>query len=863
MRSLKICFTQATNPVDVKWNAALGFGYLKAFAETRFPGALEFLAAEGLEEAVAFQPDVLGIASTSQDFGEATRLCDQARAAGIPVVVLGGFHITAFPETLPPSADLGVLGEGEITFGAIVALLVNNGALTGTALAAIPGIVYWDDQGTLQKTPQRPVVAALDDLPVPDHRFGLRDGRQPYLFTSRGCPYHCSFCASSVYWPNVRFHSAERVISEMEGVLEQHPSLQSLSFWDDLFTADKKRLRRIVDLFEAKGFHRRLRLVSSIRANLITDELCALLQRLKYTHVGLGAESGSDAILKKLKDPKYTSLDNQRALDTAHRHGFTASCGFVLGHYDEKEADIHATYGFILDNYASGKLLKHDITILTPMPGTQLWRWAEDHGFVKREGMEWHRLRYLAMHSNKLSGIEDWIALRENNGSLYLNDKNVPRATLYQLIRHYEDKIMRGDFAHSGAGQPAHRGGAEEDPTIPDYYLHGRDEIVAAVPASAKSVLDVGCAGGALGKALREQNPERRVVGIECVPEAARHAKRFLDVVHTADVETFDPPFSANEFDCIVFADVLEHVRDPWALTRRLAAFLRPGGTVVASVPNVRRLTVFQPLVEHGRWEYEDEGILDRTHLRFFTKLSFARLLEAAGVRSGTIDCLGGDDLRSYAPDKDGTVRMGRLVLEQVSREEFEELAAQQYLFVGAYTGSIPEAVSLHAESASEREELSRRWITRVSDGQVELPKSAAGAGGEASAHPIAFVRGFHADEGGHRWMSRRGAIRVRRDATPAMLSFFLVAPRARDYRSFPFELKVSVQGEDASTCAVTIRDRPVEVRLPIRAASADVLVDLESSQSFVPAYDGTGADRRELSVILSRLSVHGAAEAL
>ncbi len=446
MSRLKICLTQATNPVDVKWNAALGFGYLKAAADRLFPGELDFLAAETLEEAIAFHPDVLGIASTTQDFGDAARMCDEARAAGIPLLVLGGFHITAFPETLPASADLGVLGEGEVTFGEFLALLMRGGSLTGDALASIPGIVYRDEGGELRKTPARPVVAVLDDLPVPDHHFGLRDGRLPYLFTSRGCPYHCSFCASSVYWPNVRFHSAERVISEMESIVQADPSIQSLSIWDDLFSADKKRLRKIVDLFEARGFHRRISLGSSIRANLITDELCELLRRLNYTHVGFGAESGSDVILKKLKDPGYSTLDNQRALDTARRHGFKASAGFVLGHYDETEADVHQTYGFILDNYAAGKLAKHDITILTPMPGTPLWRWAEEHGFVRRTGMEWHRLRYLAMYSNKLSGIEEWIALRERNGSLYLNDANVPRAALYQLIRHYEGKIAAGDF---------------------------------------------------------------------------------------------------------------------------------------------------------------------------------------------------------------------------------------------------------------------------------------------------------------------------------------------------------------------------------------------------------------------------------
>jgi len=836
MSGLRICLTRATNPVDVKWNASLGFGYLKAYAERLLPGALSFRAAETLEEALAGHPEVLGISSTSQDFGEAVRMCDQARAAGVPVVVLGGFHITAFPETLPPSADLGVLGEGEVTFGQVLALLIEKGGLRGGALAEIPGLVYWDDAGDLQRSAPRPVVERLDDLPVPDHHFGLAPGRQPYLFTSRGCPYHCSFCASSVYWPNVRFHGAERVISEIEGLLRLQPDLQAVSFWDDLFTADRKRLGRIADLFEEKGLHKRLRMVSSVRANLITDELCQTLKRLRYTHVGFGAESGSDAILKKLKDPRYRAADNQRALDTAQRHGFQGTCGFVLGHYDETEADVHATYGFILDNYASGKLAKHDITILTPMPGTPLWQWAEQHGFVRREGMEWHRLRYLAMYSNNLRGIEEWMALREQNGSLYLNDRNVPRGTLYQLIRHYEDKVARGDWSRPPPPRVAE--------PVPDYFLRRRQEIVAAVPAGAKSILDVGCGGGALGQALREQDPTRKLVGIESHPGAARHARRCYDAVFAVDAESFDPPFLPGEFDCLVLADVLEHLRDPWGLLRRLLPALRPGGTVVASVPNVRRISVLQPLAEAGRWDYQEEGVLDRTHLRFFTRQTFARLLEEAGVLGGTVLHLGGEEYRSCAPDEGGNLRIGRLTLEQVSEEEFADLCALQFLFVGTFSGRVPEA------GATPPAEVWRAVRPE------ELPEPGTEP---PMAEPLAFRAGFHRDEGGFRWMSRTGAIRVRRDATPALLRFQVRSAAPGQYRAFPFQLRLSVQGASAWQGAATVGGEPVEIEVPIAAAASDVTVRLESAQSFVPAHAG-GSDHRELSVVLSRVGLAEAA---
>ncbi|MCK7508785.1 MAG: cobalamin-dependent protein [Desulfobacterales bacterium] len=129
--TLRICFLLATNPTDVKWHATLAFGYLKAHTERLFPGQIEYHVAQNLKDAVRFHPDILGISSTSQDFEEAIILCEGARTAKVPVVILGGFHITAFPETLPKAADIGVLGEGEITFGEIVSSLEQRDLAAG------------------------------------------------------------------------------------------------------------------------------------------------------------------------------------------------------------------------------------------------------------------------------------------------------------------------------------------------------------------------------------------------------------------------------------------------------------------------------------------------------------------------------------------------------------------------------------------------------------------------------------------------------------------------------------------------------------------------------------------------------------
>ncbi|MEQ9353941.1 glycosyltransferase [Coleofasciculus chthonoplastes] len=221
---------------------------------------------------------------------------------------------------------------------------------------------------------------------------------------------------------------------------------------------------------------------------------------------------------------------------------------------------------------------------------------------------------------------------------------------------------------------------------LPEYYRHIRKEIVSVVPKNALKILDVGCGAGMLGKALKEQNPRRYIVGIELNDSAFYYATKNLDQTYHSELETFEPPFNQGEFDCIIFADILEHLREPWTIARRYAAFLRFNGTMVASIPNIRHLPTLRQVVELGSWQYQDEGILDRTHLRFFTKKDFVELLYQADVECNSVFYLGGKELYSLRPkEPERVVRVGNLALSNVSEEEFLELCAYQLLFVGTY----------------------------------------------------------------------------------------------------------------------------------------------------------------------------------
>lgn len=167
------------------------------------------------------------------------------------------------------------------------------------------------------------------------------------------------------------------------------------------------------------------------------------------------------------------------------------------------------------------------------------------------------------------------------------------------------------------------------------YYENPRPEMLPFVPEGAGTVLDIGCGAGAFAKQLKERSGESppEIWGVEMDPVAAGLAGASLDRVMVGDVFDILPGLPAEKFDCVVLNDVLEHLLEPGDLLARLRPALRPDAVLVASIPNVRYFFNVVDLAVRGRWDYTDEGILDRTHLRFFTRASMVRMFLEAGYR--------------------------------------------------------------------------------------------------------------------------------------------------------------------------------------------------------------------------------------
>jgi 2-polyprenyl-3-methyl-5-hydroxy-6-metoxy-1,4-benzoquinol methylase len=194
------------------------------------------------------------------------------------------------------------------------------------------------------------------------------------------------------------------------------------------------------------------------------------------------------------------------------------------------------------------------------------------------------------------------------------------------------EKKMR--FAFLKREEPTFRRAPVKDERNPNYYISIREDLIRLIPSQAKRILEVGCAGGQTGKALGERGFEE-IVGIELNEEVAQKGKPYYDTLIVGDVENTKLPFGEGHFDCILYGDVLEHLVNPWKVLKEHNALLRNKGTIICSIPNIRHYRIIKKLVFKGKWEYTGNGIMDRTHLRFFTLDSIQKMLEESGFQIG------------------------------------------------------------------------------------------------------------------------------------------------------------------------------------------------------------------------------------
>jgi O-antigen biosynthesis protein len=213
------------------------------------------------------------------------------------------------------------------------------------------------------------------------------------------------------------------------------------------------------------------------------------------------------------------------------------------------------------------------------------------------------------------------------------------------------------------------------------YQDRPRLDVLGLLDFPFRNVLEIGCGSGATGQAVKQKFPGVTYTGIELDPGAAAHARTVLDRVVTGNIERMDLDASdigRDMFDVIICADVLEHLYDPWKVIGMFHRYLHSEGRVIASIPNVQNVRLLHNLVG-GRWTYMGDGLLDATHIRFFTLHEIRQMFVRNGYVVEQVIGVCDTDMPtggSWPRDVD----LGRMVVKQVTAEDVQQLFTFQYL---------------------------------------------------------------------------------------------------------------------------------------------------------------------------------------
>ncbi len=430
--STRILLVNAVNPaVEVETRYPnLGLGYLAASVRKHIPDEIItfFIADDNIKKIVAeFKPHLVGISSVSQNYNIALNYSRYFETQNIPFII-GGVHITSLPKTLPKSAIAACLGESEMTFVELVKLFIEGG-FSPEKLKQIQGIAFWDGQILIETESRR--LMEMDTIPPPARDL-LNIRSHTYMFTSRGCPYRCTFCSSSRFWDKLRFFSAEYVVDEIEFLYQNH-DVSMISFFDDLFAANRKRLKRIIRSLKNRQLLGKIKYTCSCRANVVDKELASLFSEMGIVSVGLGLESGDENILQYLKGESIHVRDNIRAVNVLKDAGIAANASFIIGSPQETVPQIMNTYNFIKNS----KLDLFDIYILTPYPGTPVWEYAKKCNLISEDIKDWSILDVNVYRSPNKAVILSECLSKDEVVAYYMKFRRLRfRRNIIKVIKH-------------------------------------------------------------------------------------------------------------------------------------------------------------------------------------------------------------------------------------------------------------------------------------------------------------------------------------------------------------------------------------------------------------------------------------------
>lgn len=362
----------------------LGLGYLASILRKRghvvtiFDGTLHRAQDEDyLNSIIDFKPDLIGISVLSRGHNKAKRLISLIKKNYLIPIVIGGPQVSAYHHEICEEfkVDFCIVGEGEVTICELIE------ALSGTrSLNSVRGLVY-NQNGAINQTPSRELINNLGELPfpawdlMPPNKYRIAPILAPAkafpiapILTTRGCPYFCTFCASSVTWKRkLRQRSIENIVDEIEMLIKNY-EVREIHISDDNFTLRRDHVEDFCEELKKRGIRIPWQCPNGVRIDTLDFKLLKKMKEAGCYALGLGIESGNKDILKKVK--KSLDLDVvKRVLFDMKEAGISSYGFFILGLPGETHRTIKDTIDFALKSPFD----RVWFNILTPYPGSQIF----------------------------------------------------------------------------------------------------------------------------------------------------------------------------------------------------------------------------------------------------------------------------------------------------------------------------------------------------------------------------------------------------------------------------------------------------------------------------------------------------------
>ena len=373
---------------------ALGILYISSYLKSKGFRVHTFDSTFQSKEAfrkyiVEQKPSVVGIYVNLMTKLNVLELINYCKSVGC-MVVLGGPEIPYYGESfINHGADVGVIGEGELTLEELIPHLHKNGPHN---MPHIQGIIYRESDGTIVRTPERPLIPDLDKMPDPDRgainiqqyidTWRVHHGRGSVsLICARGCPYTCTWCSRSVFGDTHRRRSPARVVAEIERVISTyHPDM--LWFADDVFTINHRWFYKFYE--EMKRWSIRIPFECISRADRLNEDILMKMADLGCFRVWYGSESGSQRVLDAMQR-RVTVEQIKTTTKLAQKYGIEAGVFVMLGYLGEEMSDIDATIDHL-------KVVQPDTfltTVAYPIKGTAMYEEVKDTLLVPDS---WHKI---------------------------------------------------------------------------------------------------------------------------------------------------------------------------------------------------------------------------------------------------------------------------------------------------------------------------------------------------------------------------------------------------------------------------------------------------------------------------------------